>query len=79
MSRALTELEIVQNPALGAYALWRFAVGFQSEDGRPGALPLAFLVRSFAGLEAIISGRSAAARIGLRTMSQPRSPCKNSF
>lgn len=43
MSRALTELEIVQNPALGAYALWRFGVGFQSEDGRPAALPLAFL------------------------------------
>jgi hypothetical protein len=44
MSRALTELEIVQNPALGAYVLWRFGVGFQSEDGRPAALPLAFLV-----------------------------------
>lgn len=33
MSRVLTELEIVQNPALGAYALWRFGVGFQSDDG----------------------------------------------
>jgi len=44
MSRALTELEIVQNPALGGYTLWRFGVGFQSEDGRPAALPLAFLV-----------------------------------
>jgi len=44
MSRALTELEIVQNPALGAYPLWRFGVGFQSEDGRPPPLPLAFLV-----------------------------------
>ena len=44
MSRPLTEFEIVQNPALGAYAIWRFGVGFQSEDGRPAALPLAFLV-----------------------------------
>jgi Family of unknown function (DUF6521) len=44
MTRALTELEIVQNPALGAYVLWRFGIGFQSEDGRPAALPLAFLV-----------------------------------
>ena len=44
MSRALTELEIVQNPALGGYTLWRFGAGFQSEDGRPAALPLAFLV-----------------------------------
>jgi hypothetical protein len=44
MSRALTELEIVQNPALGGYALWRFGVGFQSEDSRPAAVPLAFLV-----------------------------------
>jgi ABC-3C biological conflict system middle component len=44
MSSALTALEIVQNPALGAYALWRFGVGFQSDDGRPAGLPLAFLV-----------------------------------
>jgi hypothetical protein len=44
MSKALTELEIVQNPALGAYAVWRFGVGFQSEDSRPAALPLTFLV-----------------------------------
>ena len=44
MSSELTELEIVQNPALGAYALWRFGVGYQTEDGRPPPLPLAFLV-----------------------------------
>jgi hypothetical protein len=44
MSKALTELEIIQNPALGAYVIWRFGVSFQSEDGRPAALPLAFLV-----------------------------------
>jgi ABC-3C biological conflict system middle component len=41
---ALSEIEIVQNPALGAYAIWRFGIGFQSEDGRPPAFPLAFLV-----------------------------------
>jgi hypothetical protein len=40
----LSEIEIVQNPALGAYAIWRFGIGFQSEDSRPAALPLAFLV-----------------------------------
>jgi hypothetical protein len=40
----LTELEIVQNPALGAFALWRFGVGFQADDGGPATLPLAFLV-----------------------------------
>ena len=44
MSIDLTEFEIVQNPALGAYALWRFGVGFQNEDGQPAPLPLAFLV-----------------------------------
>jgi hypothetical protein len=41
---SLSELEIVQNPALGAYAIWLFGHGFQSDDGRPAALPLAFLV-----------------------------------
>src|ERR1700719_4869340 len=40
----LNESEIVQNPALGAYAIWRFGLGFQSEKGRPAALPLTFLV-----------------------------------
>ncbi len=40
----LSEIEIVQNPALCAFALWRFGLGFQSEDGRPAILPLAFLV-----------------------------------
>jgi Family of unknown function (DUF6521) len=40
----LSEIEIVQNPALGAYAIWRFGLGFQSEDSRPAAFPLAFLV-----------------------------------
>ena len=40
----LSEIEIVQNPALGAYTIWRFGIGFQSEDNRPAAFPLAFLV-----------------------------------
>jgi Family of unknown function (DUF6521) len=40
----LSEFEIVQNPALGAYAIWRFGLGFQSEESRPAVLPLAFLV-----------------------------------
>jgi hypothetical protein len=40
----LNEFEIIQNPALGAYAIWHFGLGFQSEEGRPAALPLAFLI-----------------------------------
>jgi len=44
MSRVLNELEIVQNPSLGAFALWRFGVGFQSESGVASPLPLGFLV-----------------------------------
>jgi hypothetical protein len=40
----LTEMELVQNPALCAFILWRFGLGFQSEEGRPAILPLAFLV-----------------------------------
>ena len=42
--RALSELEIVQNPALGAYAIWRFAAGYQTQGEKPSPLPLAFLV-----------------------------------
>lgn len=40
----LNEFEIIQNPALGAYTIWRFGLGYQSEQGRPATLPLAFLV-----------------------------------
>jgi len=40
----LSELEAIQNPALGAYAIWRFSLAFQSEDGRAPSLPLAFLI-----------------------------------
>ncbi|MCK1403506.1 hypothetical protein IVB45_01915 [Bradyrhizobium sp. 4] len=42
--RPLSEIEIVQNPALGAFVLWRFGLGYQSEDGRAPLLPLSFLV-----------------------------------
>lgn len=43
-SADLSELDLVQNPAIGAYLLWQFALGYQ-EDGAEAApfLP-AFLV-----------------------------------
>jgi Family of unknown function (DUF6521) len=44
MDRSLTELEIIQNPALGAFALWRFGTGYQSDDGHRAPFPLFFLV-----------------------------------
>lgn len=40
----LSEAAIVQNEALGAYALWRFGLGFQERDGQAACLPLAFLL-----------------------------------
>jgi hypothetical protein len=40
----LTELEIVQNPALGAYAVWHFGLGYQTESERSSPIPLAFLI-----------------------------------
>jgi hypothetical protein len=40
----LSEMEIVQNPALCAFVLWRFGLGHQSDDERPAILPLVFLV-----------------------------------
>ncbi|MEH2559141.1 hypothetical protein V1286_006670 [Bradyrhizobium algeriense] len=43
-SSSLSEIEIVQNPALGAFAIWRFGLGFQSEDSRPASFLLTFLV-----------------------------------
>ncbi|MFB9266695.1 three component ABC system middle component [Bradyrhizobium erythrophlei] len=43
-SSPLTEVEIVQNPALGSYALWRFGLGHQSDDDRAALFPLSFLV-----------------------------------
>lgn len=44
MNRSLSELEIIQNPALGAYLLWRFGIGYQSSDGRQAPFHLFFLV-----------------------------------
>jgi hypothetical protein len=42
--RSLTELDLVQNPALGAYVLWQFGLGYQSYVGEAAKLPMAFLV-----------------------------------
>jgi len=44
MSVELNESEIIQNPALGAFALWKFGLGFQADDSRPAPLPLFFLI-----------------------------------
>lgn len=43
-SLGLSELEIVQNPAVGAYLIWQFALGYQEQDADSAPLPLAFLV-----------------------------------
>ena len=40
----LSEAALVQNEALGAYALWKFGLGYQDRDVQAVALPLAFLV-----------------------------------
>lgn len=40
----LSEAAIVQNEALGAYAIWRFGLGFQERDEQSVTLPLAFLL-----------------------------------
>lgn len=40
----LSEAAIVQNEALGAYAIWRFGLGFQERDEQAVTLPLAFLL-----------------------------------
>lgn len=40
----LSDLALVQNPGLGAFALWQFGQGFQAEDERPAPFALAFLV-----------------------------------
>lgn len=40
----LSEAAIVQNEALGAYAIWRFGLGFQERDGQAVTLPLVFLL-----------------------------------
>ncbi|PTM96520.1 three component ABC system middle component [Mycoplana dimorpha] len=40
----LTELEIVQNPAIGAYLIWNFALGYQEDGTASVSFSLAFLV-----------------------------------
>lgn len=40
----LGEAAIVQNEALGAYAIWRFGLGFQERDEQTVTLPLVFLL-----------------------------------
>ena len=40
----LSDLALVQNPGLGAFALWRFGQGFQSDDEQPVHFALSFLV-----------------------------------
>jgi hypothetical protein len=45
VTRLLNEIQAMQNPALGAALLWRFACGFSPESGPTGTpLPLAFVV-----------------------------------
>jgi hypothetical protein len=43
-SPLLSEAAIVQNEALGAFALWRFCLAFQARDGYAAMFPLTFLV-----------------------------------
>lgn len=40
----LNELDIVQNPAIGAYLIWQFALGYQEDGADAVPIPLAFLV-----------------------------------
>lgn len=40
----LSELEIVQNPAIGSFLIWHFALGYQEDGAETVPLPLAFLV-----------------------------------
>lgn len=40
----LSELEIVQNPAIGAFLMWHFALGYQEDGADAVPLPLAFLL-----------------------------------
>ncbi|WP_255176078.1 three component ABC system middle component [Bordetella genomosp. 5] len=40
----LSEAAIVQNEALGAYAIWRFCLGFQERNEQSVTFPLVFLL-----------------------------------
>lgn len=44
VSRPLGEAALIQNPALGAFALWNFGLSYQAEQAERPALPLAFIV-----------------------------------
>lgn len=43
-SSELTEMQIIQNPALGSYLLWVYGKAFQKEHETPSPVLLAFLV-----------------------------------
>jgi len=40
----LSELDIVQNPAFGAFLIWHFALGYQEDGADAAPIALAFLV-----------------------------------
>ena len=40
----LSELEIVQNPAIGAYLIWQFLLGDQENGAESAQMPLTFLI-----------------------------------
>ncbi|WP_372088438.1 DUF6521 family protein (plasmid) [Tistrella mobilis] len=40
----LTELDLVQNPVIGAYLIWQFALGYQEDGAEAVSIPLVFLV-----------------------------------
>src|SRR4051794_11688362 len=68
MSAILNEVQAMQNPALGAALLWRFACGFTPESSPKGTpLPLTFVVLPLAlhakSLEEIATTQAAS---GLR-------------
>lgn len=44
LKNSLSELDIIQNPALGAYLLWRFGHAYQSETSAAPSFLLLFLV-----------------------------------
>lgn len=41
---SINEVDVVQNPAMGAYALWQFGLGYQAETVEPLRVPLMFIV-----------------------------------
>lgn len=68
MTAILNEVQAMQNPALGAALLWRFACGFSPEKSPNGTpLPLAFVVLPLAfhakSLEAVVGTKAGS---GLR-------------